>query len=105
MHNDYPFYPEKVVISHDMLSNYCKKIAEKYGTKVANVKKLIPNLGKKINYVVHYKNLQLYISLWMKLSKTHSVLKFKQSNWMKLYINFHTKKRKNAANSFEKIIF
>ena len=63
MHNDYPFYPEKVATSHDMLSNYCKTIAEKYGTKVANVKKLIPNLGKKINYVVHYKNLQLYISL------------------------------------------
>ena len=46
-----------------MLSKYCKKVADKYEVKVDDVKNLIPNLGKKANYVVHYKNLQLYLSL------------------------------------------
>ena len=37
----------------------------------------------------------------MKLSKIHRVLKVKQSDWMKKYINFKTGKRTNAANSVE----
>ena len=67
--------------------------------------KLIPNLGNKTNYVPHYRNLQLSLSLGMKLTKIHKVLKFKQSDWMKKYIDFSTEKRTNAAISFEKDVF
>ena len=69
------------------------------------VKKLISNLGNKTYYVVHYRNLQLYLSLGIKLTKIHRVLKFKQSAWMKNYIDFNTKKTINAANDFEKDFF
>ena len=52
-----------------MLSNYFQKIADEYEIKVGYVKKLIPNLGNKTNYIVHYRNLQLYLSLEMKLTQ------------------------------------
>ena len=88
-----------------MLSKYCKKIADEYKIKVGDVKKIIPNLGNKTNYVVHYRYLQLHLSLGMKLTKVRRVLEFKQSNWMKKYVDFNTKKRMNAANDFEKYFF
>ena len=59
LHNNYPLAPEKHAVFSDMLLNYYKKITDKYEMKVDNVKKLIPNLGNKTNYVVHYRNLQL----------------------------------------------
>ena len=82
-----------------------KKIADKYEIKVGDVKKIIPNLGKKTNYVVHYRTLQLYLSLGIKLTKIHRVLKFKQSDWIKKYIDFNTEKKINTANDFEKDFF
>ena len=54
LHNDYPLAPEKLAVSSDMLLEYCRKIADKYQIKVGDVKKLIPNLGNKIKYVLHY---------------------------------------------------
>ena len=93
LHNDYPLTPERIAIPYEMLSDYCKKIADKYGIKIVGIKELIPNLGDKTNYVVHYENLQLYLSLGVKLPKIHRVLKFKQFDWMKIYIDINTGKK------------
>ena len=41
----------------------------------------------------------------MKLSKIHKILKFKQRDWFKKYINFNADKRKNVSNKFEKDFF
>ena len=97
IHNDYPLAPEKLGIPYDRLSDYGKKIANEYEIKVGDVKKLMPNLGNKTNYVLHYRNLQLYLSLGMKLTKIHRVLKFKQSDWMKKYIDFNTEKKNKCC--------
>ena len=92
LHNYYPLTPEKLTVSSDMLSIFFKKIADKYEIKIGDVKKLIPNLGNKTKYLVHYRNLQLYLSLGMKLTKIHKVLRFKQFDGMKKYIDFNTEK-------------
>ena len=105
IHNDYPLAPEKVKVTENMLSNYCKKIADKYNISTGLVHKLIPTLSNKEKYVLHYRNLQLYIDLGLKVSKVHRVLEFDQSPWLKQYIDYNTEKRKNAKNDFEKDFF
>ena len=92
IHNDYPVAPEKVKVSSNMLSAYCKKIAEKYNISIGLVSKLIPTLRDKKEYVLHYRNL--------KIKKVHRVLKFDQSAWLKQYIDFNTEKRKHANKKY-----
>ena len=58
-----------------MLSKYCSNIENKYEIKIGGVNKIVPNLGNKSRYVLHYRNLQL--------SKVHRILKFEQNNWLK----------------------
>ena len=45
LHSDYPLAPEKLAVSSDTLSKYCKKIAGKYEVKFGDAQKLIPNLS------------------------------------------------------------
>ena len=78
---------------NDMLSAYCKKIAKKYNISIGLVSKFIPTLRDKKEYVLHYRNLQLYLDLGLKIKKVHQVLKFDQSPWLKQYIDFNTEKR------------
>ena len=43
--NDYPLAPEKLEISHSLLSNYCSSNGNKYGKKFGGVDKFVTNLG------------------------------------------------------------
>ena len=87
------------------MSNYCSNIASKYDIKIGGGNKLVPILHNKSKYVLHYRNLQLYLSLGVKLVSVHRIFSFKQSDWLKKYIDFNTDKIKNAINSFEKYFF
>ena len=52
LHNYYPLAPEKLAIFSNTLSHYCKEIADKYETKVGDVKKVIPSLGNNQDFLV-----------------------------------------------------
>ena len=86
LHNDYPLCPERVE---------CDR----------GVKKLIPNLRHKNNYVIHYKNLMQCLRLGMKLKKIHRGIKFIEAAFLKPYIDKNTSLRAQAKNNFEKDFF
>ena len=66
----------------------------------SNVKKLVPNLQNKIKYVVHYRNLQLYLKLCMKLTKIHRTIKFREFPWLaSSNVDYNTEKRKEAVQN------
>lgn len=111
-HNDYPLCPESIFIDDDMLPPYSRELFQKiYPRKKdgklrrANIKKLIPNLNHKRNYVIHYKNLQQCLQLGLKLKAIHKILEFDQSPWLEKYIQFNTNQRKLAVSKFEKNFF
>ena len=64
--------------------------------------KLTPNLRNKERYVVHYQNLKNYLKQGLKITKIHKVLTFKQSPWLKDYIEYNTKCRTVSKSKFEK---
>ena len=63
-------------------------------------KKLTPNLMDKSNYVEHYRNLKLYVQSGLVITKIHRVLAFKQSPWLKRYIDFNTHQRSLSNSGF-----
>ena len=104
-HNGYPMAPEKIKKEDDILSPYCSEIKKEYDIKTGGINKLAPNLMSKKNYSVHYRNLQYYLCQGLILKKVHRILEFKQSDWMKPFIDFNTQKRKEATNEADKNLF
>ena len=64
-----------------------------------------PNLRDKTRYVVHYRNLKLYVQFGLVITKVHRVLIFKQSPWLKTYIDFNIHQRSLPDNGFPKDLF
>ncbi|KAJ8909635.1 hypothetical protein NQ315_015327 [Exocentrus adspersus] len=93
-------YPEELHDKHTDLPFLAENIVPP--NSKSKLKKLIPNLYNKSNYIVHYRTLQQAIKNGLILKKIHRVLKFEQSRWPKQYIDLNTQMRNRASNKFEK---
>ena len=104
-HNSYPLAPETTQVPEDWYSPHQKELAIELGLSKDKTEKLLLALKDKEKYVIHYRNLQLYLSLGMRLKKVHSVLAFDQEDWMEPYIRLNTELRKKATSDFKKNFF
>ena len=103
-HNAYPLAPERMVVQKQWMSEYQHGLISDRGG-ATEVEKLVPNLCNKDRYVLHYRNLQLYLSLGLRLKKIHHALRFEQHPWMEPYIRMNTELRKKATSDFEKDLY
>ena len=92
-------YPNKLHGPHNGLPFLAEQM------DINKVKKLTPNLGDKYRYVVHIRVLDQALKHELVLKRVHRVIKFRQSAWLRPYIELNTKLRTIATNDFEKDFF
>ena len=101
-HSDYPLAPLKKSVPYGMLSPVARMICDKHKLKrTTNVEKLLATVEDKDFYILHYRNLQLYVSLGLRVKKIHAGIIFKQGPIMKSYVDFNSEKRAQAKNKFD----
>lgn len=109
----YPILPENILINNEMLSPFQHKIKETLTNfksyHESGVKKLVPNLYDKKNYVIHIKHLKLVLDICgdaIDIDKDltiNKVLGFKQKAWLEPYISMCMNERaKKGISDFEK---
>lgn len=99
LHNDFSLAPDKMRVEPSTFSDWCTRAA---GVNLkASEPKLIPTLSSKRNYVFHWQNLLLYLSLDLKVTKIYRGLCFRESACLKEYIEFNIQKRSHAKDAFD----
>lgn len=101
-HDNFPLAPQNIELSYENLSPYAKKALNLCsGSKKFTDVKLSSTFYDRRNYIIHFKNLKLYLSLGMQLKKIHRVVEFTQKNFIAPFISKCTLERQQALSKFE----
>src|SRR6185295_17486605 len=104
--NDLPPAVDNIAVKKNWLSPTNKNLVEKLDKgRFSETKKLVPHLGIREDYVIHYQELQYYVKLGLVVDEVNEIMSFKQSNWLAPYIDFNTKLRQKSVNDFERDFF
>jgi hypothetical protein len=102
--HDFPLAAENLKPNKNELSEYQNRMLEYLkngGHRYSTTEKLLCTLKEKNNYVLHYRNLKFYLNHGLILKKIDRVLQFRQSRWLKPFIDLNTELRQKADNKFD----
>ena len=99
---NFPLCPYQTKADPNLFSEYMNSVKQ---SNYKPTEKLMCDLTNKYNYMMHYRMFKFYTQIGMKVTKIHTIYRFKQSLWLEKYINHNTQKRTKAKTNFEKDLY
>ena len=99
---NFPLCPYQTKADPNLFSEYMNSVKQ---PNYKPTEKLMCDLTNKYNYMMHYRMFKFYTNLGMKVTKIHTIYRFKQSLWLEKYINHNTQKRTVSKTNFEKDLY
>ena len=99
---NFPLCPYRTKADPELFTTYMNSV------KQPNYKpseKRMCDLTNKQKYMIHYRMSKFYTKMWMKVTKIHTIYRFKQSLWLEKYFIHNTEKRTKAKTIFEKGLY
>ena len=99
---NFPFCPYQTKADPDLVSSYMNNVNQ---PNYKPTQKLMCDVTNKSKYMIHYRMFKFYLNQGMKVTKIHTIYRFKQSPWLGKYIDHNTQKRTVAKTNFEKDLY
>ena len=99
---NFPFCPYQTKADPNLFSGYMNSVNQ---PSYKPTSKLMCDVTNKSKYMIHYRMFKFYLNQGMKVTKIHTIYKFKQSPWLGKYIDHNTQKRTVAKTNFEKDLY
>ena len=99
---NFPFCPYQTKADPNFFSGYMNNVNQ---PNYKPTSKLMCDVTNKSKYMIHYRMFKFYFNQGMKVTKIHTIYRFKQSAWLGKYIDHNTQKRTVAKTNFEKDLY
>ena len=99
---NFPFCPYQTKADPDSFSDYMNSVKQ---LNYKPTQKLVCDVTNKSKYMIHYRMFKFYLNQGMKVTKIHTIYRFKRSPWLAKYIDHNTQKRTVAKTNFEKDLY
>ena len=99
---NFPFCPYQTKADPDLFSAYMNNVNQ---PNYKPTPKLMGDVTNKSKYMINFRMFKIYLNHGMKITKIHTIYRFKQSPFLGKYIDHNTKKRTVAKTNFEKDLY